>query len=130
MLFRSLDPLLAVAQMILETGNLNSKWSQPPYRNPAGIGIPGGDPPPFKFDSWHVAVRAHLGRRLRYAIGEGEESEAQREMIAEALTWRDLPKEYWGVAPQLRGLTGRWAMDRAYDRKIAKIANSILAFDD
>ena len=36
-----MDPLVAVAQMVLETGNLTSFWSQPPRRNPAGIGVTG-----------------------------------------------------------------------------------------
>ncbi len=35
------DPLIAVAQMIHETGNLTSFWSQRPRRNPAGIGVTG-----------------------------------------------------------------------------------------
>jgi hypothetical protein len=33
-----LDPLLAFAQMVLETRNLTSEWWRPPRRNLAGIG--------------------------------------------------------------------------------------------
>ncbi len=35
------DPLVAIAQMIHETGNLCSFWSARPQRNPAGIGVTG-----------------------------------------------------------------------------------------
>src|SRR4051794_14152901 len=36
-----LDWFLAIAQMAHETGSLTSWWSQPPRRNPAGIGVTG-----------------------------------------------------------------------------------------
>ena len=36
-----IDPVLAIAQMIHETGGLTSWWSQRPRRNPAGLGVTG-----------------------------------------------------------------------------------------
>ena len=36
-----IDPLLAIAQMIHETGNLTSFWAARPQRNPSGIGVNG-----------------------------------------------------------------------------------------
>ncbi len=36
-----IDPVLAIAQMVHETGNLTSFWSARPQRNPAGLGVNG-----------------------------------------------------------------------------------------
>ena len=122
-----LDPLLVVAQMILETGNLTSFWSQRPRRNPAGIGVTGQPGEGVSFPSWQKAVRAHVGRLLAYALRVGQENDAQRRLIEEALTWRPLPARFRGVAPTLEKLSGRWAADREYADKIARIGNEIRA---
>ena len=122
-----LDPLLVVAQMILETGNLTSFWSQRPRRNPAGIGVTGQPGAGVSFPSWQKAVRAHVGRLLAYALRVGQENNAQRRLIEEALTWRPLPARFRGAAPTLGKLSGRWAADREYADKIARIANEIRA---
>ncbi len=119
------DPLLAVAQMFLETGGLSSTWSQPPRRNPAGIGVTGETGKGISFPNWRVAVRAHVGRLVAYAVRERDETPAQEALIDEALAWRPLPDAYRGVAPRLRGLAGTWAADREYAQKIARIANEI-----
>jgi hypothetical protein len=123
-----LDPLLAVAQMALETGNLTSHWSQRPRRNPAGIGVTGEPGAGVSFPSWAVAVPAHLGRLLAYALAPADANEAQAAMIREALTWRTLPNHLRGVAPTLKGLAGRWATDPQYAVKISRIANQIRGF--
>jgi N-acetylmuramoyl-L-alanine amidase len=122
-----LDPLLAISQMVLETANLSSFWSQRPRRNPAGIGVTGAAGVGLSFPSWSVAVRAHVGRLLAYALGRGMENDRQRELIAEALSWRALPDRLRGVAPTLAGLAGTWAADREYAVKISRIANDIRA---
>ena len=80
-----LDPLLVVAQMVLETGNLTSDWSQPPRRNPAGIGVTGEPGEGISFPTWQAAVRAHVGRLLAYCIADGAETPAQLKLIEEAL---------------------------------------------
>ena len=118
-----LDPLLVVSQMVLETGNLTSFWSQPPRRNPAGIGVTGEPGKGVSFPSWDKAVRAHVGRLLAYAIPEGKETAAQRGLITEALAVRPLPKNRRGCAPKLNGLAGTWATDKKYAQKIARVAN-------
>jgi N-acetylmuramoyl-L-alanine amidase-like protein len=119
-----LDPLLLVAQMVLETGGLTSFWSQPPRRNLAGIGVTGEPGVGKKFPGWPPAVRAHVGRLLRYAVREGVETEAQKPLIAEALQVRRLPKELWGVAPAVGNLgRGVWAADPFYAGKIIRLAN-------
>jgi hypothetical protein len=125
-----LDPLVAVAQMRLETGNLSSPWSQPPHHNPAGIGVTGAPGAGISFPSWAYSARAHIGRLLAYALTRGTETPIQRLVIAEALYWRQLPAHLRGVAPTLRDLAGRWAADPEYGVKIAKVANEILGVDD
>jgi hypothetical protein len=120
-----LDPLLVVSQMLEETGHLTSAKSQPPQRNPAGIGATGGKVEGASFANWDKAIRAHVGRLLAYALEEGDETPAQRALIKEALKVRDLPADRRGCAPVLGGLAGKWAMDKQYAVKISKIANQI-----
>ncbi len=120
-----LDPLLVVSQMVLETGNLTSFWSQVPRRNPAGIGVTGEEGKGNTFTSWDKACRAHVGRLLAYALPDGAENTAQRALIKEALKVRDLPADRRGRAPTLAGLSGSWAMDPKYAGKIVRIANEI-----
>jgi N-acetylmuramoyl-L-alanine amidase/Mannosyl-glycoprotein endo-beta-N-acetylglucosaminidase len=120
-----LDPLLLVAQMVEETGHLTSFWSQRPRRNMAGIGVTGVKGEGVSFPSLKVAVRAHAGRLLAYALPSGAESPAQKELIDEALAFRDLPHNLRGAAPTLKGLAGTWAADPQYAVKLARIANDI-----
>jgi N-acetylmuramoyl-L-alanine amidase len=120
-----LDPLLVISQMVLETANLTSFWSQRPRRNPAGIGVTGEPGEGVSFASWPKAVRAHTGRLLAYVLPKGRENSVQRALVEEALTVRPLPPDLRGVAPTLQGLTGTWATDPEYADKISNIANEI-----
>jgi hypothetical protein len=120
-----LDPLLVVSQLVLETGNLMSHWSQPPRRNPAGIGVTGQPGAGISFSNWDKAARAHVGRLLAYALPPGGVTDAQRALVTEALKVRPLPDDLRGRAPTLKGLAGTWAADRKYADKIAGIANEI-----
>jgi hypothetical protein len=120
-----LDPLLVVSQMVLETGNLMSFWSQPPRRNPAGIGVTGEPGAGISFSNWDKAVTAHVGRLLAYALPPERASETQRKLIDQALKVRPLPENRFGKAPTLKGLVGSWAMDPKYAQKISGIANEI-----
>jgi hypothetical protein len=120
-----LDPLVAVSQMELETGHLTSKASQPPRRNPAGIGITGTAVAGVSFPTWKKAVRGHVGRLAAYAIPSGEGTPAQKVLIAEALAVRPLPPEKRGKAVRVGGLSKHWAEDKDYAKKIVKIAKEI-----
>ena len=120
-----LDPLLVVSQMVLETGNLMSHWSQPPRRNPAGIGVTGKPGAGISFSNWDKAVQAHVGRLLAYVLPKDTGTPAQRELIAAALKVRALPDDRRGRAAQLKGLAGSWAMDPKYADKITRVANEI-----
>jgi hypothetical protein len=121
-----LDPLVAVSQMELETAHLTSKASQPPQRNPAGIGIT-GEPgvTGVSFPTWAKAVRAHVGRLAAYAIPKGKGTPPQKALIAEALEVRPLPDSKRGVATRVGGLAGTWAADQEYAKKIARIAQEV-----
>lgn len=121
------DPLLAVAQMSLETAWLTSWWSQRPRRNPAGIGVTGLPGAGVSFPSWTASTRAHAGRLLAYALPLDTGSTVQRALIAEALAWRPLPDAKRGTGVTLGGLARSWAADPDYAVKIARIANQILA---
>lgn len=122
-----IDPLLAVAQMSLETAWLTSWWAQRPRRNPAGIGVTGQPGAGVSFPSWTASTRAHAGRLLAYALPLGTGTTVQRALIAEALAWRPLPDAKRGTGATLGGLALSWADDRQYAGKVARVASQILA---
>jgi hypothetical protein len=150
-----IDPILALAQMIHETGNLDSFWAARPQRNPAGIGVVGrrqADRPAdiaswafntqrqqwevgLSFASWqNDSIPAHVGRLLAYTLPAGSETPAQSELIARALTYRALPQKMRGTAPNLKQLGkahnpagNGWASPGTnYGAKIAAIAQQIV----
>jgi hypothetical protein len=120
-----LDPLLMVAQMSEETGHLTSFWSQRPRRNFAGIGVTGEPGVGLSFPGLKVAVHAHVGRLLAYALPKDSGNQAQVQLIEEALAFRPLPPNRFGCAPTLAGLVGTYAMDPDYAAKLAGVANDI-----
>jgi len=137
------DPAIALAQMIHETGWLTSWWCERPRRNPAGIGVTGAwrpwrMPGPWaqrgalwlegvSFSDWRrESVPAHVGRLLAYALTDEQATAAQRKLIDYALSVRPLPAAYRGVAPTLRGLNGRWAVPgTTYADAVARVATAI-----
>jgi hypothetical protein len=140
------DPVVLIAQLVHETGNLTSWWSQRPRRNPAGIGVTGANSPQLPlsgrwkynkeehlwregvaFASWaDDAIPAHVGRLLAYARRNDELNDVQRALVAKALSYRPLPASYRGAARTLRGLTGRWAVPGTeYPGKIAALVKAL-----
>lgn len=129
------DPVVAVAQMIHETGNLTSAASQRPRRNPAGIGVTRDGVEGLHFPSWkNDSIPAHIGRLLAYALTDEQATTAQRAIIATALGWRTLPAQARGSAQTLKQL-GRafnpsgfgWAdPGLRYGERIAEYANAIV----
>ena len=146
----SIDPCVALAQVIHETGFLTSWWSNRPRRNPAGIGVTGqhSTKPPAKgdeanwayneqskqwfkglsFQSWDKnAVPAHMARLLGYAIPSNQLTSEQRQFIDKYTKDRPLPPKVSGVAPTLAGLEGTWAFPgKGYADKLALQANGII----
>jgi N-acetylmuramoyl-L-alanine amidase len=121
----ALDPLLAFAQMILETGAISSDRARRPDCNPAGIGVKTSGQPGVVFGSWLAGVRAQIGRLLAYALPPGAGTTPQQALIDEADRWRPVPASVRGAAPALKGLSGTWATDRNYARKISSVANDV-----
>ncbi len=141
-----MEPVMLIAQMIHETANLSSWWSQRPRRNPAGIGVTGRTSAAqpvsglwaiknnawvegVSFESWKDAsIPAHAGRLLAYAMDDAQANSTQLGVIKRALGYRPLPASFRGAAPSWRGLNGRWAVPgTTYADKIAAIANAIIA---
>ncbi len=140
-----IDPALAVAQMVHETGWLTSWWCGRPRHNPAGIGVTGQTSliprlmskewawnpntrrwhKGLSFADWvHDAIPIHLGRLLAYALREGAGTPLQQAAIRVALARRPLPVRLRGCAPTLQGLEGTWAVPGTeYADKISAIAN-------
>ncbi len=121
-----IDPLLALAQMIHETGNLSSWWAARPRRNPAGLGVTGEPGQGLSFASWEHSVIAHTGRLLAYALDNTRASGEQWGLICAALHVRPLPDHLRGCAPTLRGLTGTWATDPQYANGVSRTASEML----
>ncbi|GAB4207490.1 MAG: glucosaminidase domain-containing protein [Roseiflexaceae bacterium] len=140
------DPVVAIAQLVHETGCLTSWWSQRPRRNPAGIGVTGrsNSQQPARgawaerdgvwyegvsFATWKDdAIPAHVGRLLAYTLRDEQAAPPQLTMITRALGYRPLPAAKRAVAATLRGLGGTWAVPgTTYGEALARIANRILA---
>lgn len=141
-----IDPVMAFAQMVHETGGLTSWWSLRPNRNPAGLGVTGetnrsrSRPGPdwqydlnkalwkrgHAFDSWDIAVRAHVGHLCIYAVAPGKLNEAQSRLIVFDPRASQVPAHYRGLTTW-KDLEGKWAVPGdGYADKIAAIANSVL----
>ena len=141
-----IDPLVAWAQMLHETGNLTSWWCQRPRRNPAGIGVTGTTSrnrtspgagwvrdqktllwkQGYAFTDWELSTKAHLGHLLVYAVGLHSLNDAQRAVVAFDPRSSAVPIAWHGAAPTLNGLNGRWAVPgTTYGASIAAIAEAI-----
>jgi hypothetical protein len=127
------DPLIAVAQLVHETADLTSWWSQRPRRNPAGIGVTGGKDPKtgeplgVRFPGWSWAVRAHVGRLLAYATLPDRGSLGHW-LVNEANVWRRIPGSVIAKGPTVGTLAkAGWATDPDYAHKLVTVANRIAA---
>lgn len=137
------DPAVAIAQMIHETGNLTSDWAARPHRNPAGIGVTGVKGEGLSFVSWERpkdptkvgSVEAHIGRLLAYALPLDQRNQLQSALIYRAMSVRPLPAKVHGSAPDLLRLgaahnpSGQGWADPGddYGEALAGIANALVA---
>jgi Mannosyl-glycoprotein endo-beta-N-acetylglucosaminidase len=143
------DPTVAIAQMIHETGYLSSFWSIRPRRNPAGIGVTGQTAKTLpkdasfwewsydeaaklwkkglRFEKWDTgSVPAHISRLLGYATKVTDRTEAQKAYVLAHTGKRPLPARVVGCAPTLAGLEGTWAVPgKGYADKLAAHAERI-----
>jgi hypothetical protein len=116
---------VAFAQMCLETGSLNyGGLVTPDMNNFCGLGSTGAPGPngPEKgavFPDPRTGVRAHIQHLKAYATREP----LNQELVDPRYSYVRL-----GIAPTIHGLTGRWAMDVAYGKKIAAILKQMYEF--
>lgn len=143
-----IDPCIAIAQLVHETGFLTSWWSNRPRRNPAGIGVTGqtSNTPPnddknwaynpqnqkwhkgLSFASWeNNAVPSHIARLFVYSVPSQFWTKVQTEFVAKYTADRPVPPKFMGCAPTLAGLEGTWAFPgKGYADKLALHANGII----
>lgn len=124
----AVDAEFAITQMVHETAALSSDWSQPPKRNPAGIGVtgangPDGQPLGVWFDTWSDAVEAHIGLILAYRYPAGQGNVTQQRLINEILGHGRTPPR--GIATNLGELAAKWAADPLYVDKMAAMYTAI-----
>ena len=144
------NPVIAIAQVIHETGFLTSWWSNRPRRNPAGIGVTGQVAevlPPganvydwaydesikkwrkgLSFESWLFnSVPAHIGRLLGYTLKPKDMTDAQWHYFSLHTARRNVPARVLGCAPTLAGLEGTWAVPgKGYADKLAAHCNRMI----
>ncbi|MDR0759549.1 MAG: glucosaminidase domain-containing protein [Treponema sp.] len=111
---------LAFAQMCLETGFLRyGGLVTPDMNNFCGLGSTGPGQPGEQFSSPRIGVRAHIQHLKAYAT----DAPLRQDLVD--------PRYYYvryGSAPTLDGLTGSWAADREYAKKIRNILERLYAF--
>ena len=120
------DPFLAAVQCIQETGSLRSYWAGRPRRNPAGVGVPDQSNPAvgLSFPNWEVAVQAHLGHILNFALPPAAANPAQQGLM----TGDPLRGEVGGrqgSAHTVRDLARCWAGNDDYGAQLVALAEQV-----
>jgi len=117
---------VAFAQMCLETGSLNyGGLVTSDMNNFCGLGSTGARLADGRIEKGAVfpdprtGVRAHIQHLKAYATNEP----LNQELVDPRYSYVRL-----GIAPTIHGLTGRWAMDTSYGRKLAAILKQIYEF--
>ena len=117
---------VAFAQMCLETGFLRfGNLVSPDMNNYAGLGatgLPGPDGLPERgliFPDPRTGVRAHIQHLKAYSSIEP----LKQELVNPRFRFVSR-----GIAPTIQGLTGRWATDPQYDKKITAILERLYEF--
>jgi hypothetical protein len=104
---------VAFAQMCLETGFLRyGGLVSPDMNNFCGLGSTGPGNPGETFPEPRIGVRAHIQHLKAYA----SVSPLNQELVDPRYRW-----VRYGSSPEIGGLAGTWAADRAYGDKIRAI---------
>jgi hypothetical protein len=104
---------VAFAQMCLETGFLRyGGLVSPGMNNFCGLGSTGPGNPGETFPEPRIGVRAHIQHLKAYAT----EAPLNQELVDPRYRW-----VRYGSSPEIGGLAGTWAADRAYGDKIKTI---------
>ena len=117
---------VAFAQMYLETGSLRyGGLVTPDMNNFCGLGSTGARNPDGQIERGNVfpdprtGVRAHIQHLQAYA---------SKEPLNQALVDPRYSYVKRGISPTIHGLTGKWAMDLSYGKKITAILHRIYEF--
>jgi hypothetical protein len=120
----------AITQMCHETDSMQyPKWPQPPYRNPAGIGVTGEPDAGQAFDTDAQGIMCQYGLILCYRFPQDDPTitPAQKRLIALCLSYRPNAANVRGVATTPRELADTWAVDKAYPDKLEKMYYAVAA---
>jgi hypothetical protein len=110
----------AFAQMCLETGFLNfGGLVTPEMNNFCGLGSTGPGQPGERFPDSRTGVRAHIQHLKAYATPEMPKRD-----LVDPRYHRVRP----GSSPEIGGLAGTWAADKAYGDKIKNILARLYEF--
>lgn len=105
---------VALAQAVKETAAFNFGGSVQHHQfNFAGIGATGPGVPGVSWPTIPDGARGHLRRLRMYA--EGSDAIYDLEILQ-----RPLPRQYWGAAPHVEDLGGRWAPSPGYGWSIVE----------
>ena len=110
----------AFAQMCLETGFLRfGGLVTPEMNNFCGLGAIGAEQPGEAFPNPQTGVRAHIQHLKAYATVEP----LKKDLVDPRYKW-----VRYGSSPTIHGLSGTWAADKAYSRKISSILRRLYDF--
>ena len=119
---------VAFAQMCLETGSLRfGGLVTPDMNNFCGLGSTGARYSDGRIDRGAVfpnprtGVRAHIQHLKAYA----SEEPLNKELVDPRYSYVKL-----GIAPTIHGLTGRWALDMSYGKKVTAILKQLYEFSN
>ena len=123
-------PEVALAQSLKETGYFRFGGAvRPGQNNFAGIGATGGGEPGKSWPSIIDGVRGHLRRLRLYATPALIVTQVGLHDLTIIL--RPLPERYWGSAPTVEKLSGKWAPSLTYgDSIVESYLNPMLGWPD
>lgn len=115
--FEGVNPDVAFAQMCLETGFLRFDGTvDPEQHNYCGLGVTGNGVKGLFFSSQREGVRAHIQHLKAYASTDDLNSD-----IVDS-RFRYVKR---GSAEEITDLTGKWATDTHYDKKIRSLLHRL-----
>jgi hypothetical protein len=113
---------VAFAQMCVETGFLSFRGQvTPDMNNFAGLGTTGPGVNGEHFPSPQIGVRAQIQHLKAYATIEP----LNGELVDPRYKWVK-----YGSAPTVAGLSGKWAADKNYGRKIQSMLERLYSFSE
>jgi hypothetical protein len=113
---------VAFAQMCVETGFLSFRGQvTPDMNNFAGLGTTGPGVNGERFPTPQIGVRAQIQHLKAYATAEP----LKGELVDPRYKWVK-----YGSAPTVAALSGKWAADKNYGRKIQSMLERLYAFSE